>query len=103
MGDPSDLTWSPDHEQAFGDLPTAKGEAPQLLTGVVEGDPSVPPPDLVVVVNGTVAGVTGAYLPRDGAWRFWAYLGPYLRVGANEIDAYEVVDGPAGAVLHPVG
>ena len=48
-------------------------------------------------------GSAGGYLPVSGAWRFTAFLGPYLRDGANQIDAYEVVDGPQGPELRPVG
>ena len=103
VGSPSDLRWVADHEDQFADLPTDDGRAPQLLTGYVARTDDVRPPELLVVVNGTVAGVAGGYQPVRGAWRLTAFLGPYLREGANRIDAYEVADGPAGPELRLVG
>ena len=101
VGAPSELGWTPNNEAAFASLPNEKLEAPQLVTGVITG-PSAPPP-LLLVVNGTVAGVTGGYVPIDGGWSFSSVLGPYLRDGANEIAAYEVRGSGPDAVLHPVG
>jgi hypothetical protein len=103
VGRSSAFAWVPDHEDSFADLPTPEGRTPQLLTGLVASPDDARPPELVVVVNGTVAGVAGGYLPVNGAWRFTAFLGPYLRDGANQIDAYEVVDGPQGPELRSVG
>jgi len=101
VGSASALSWTPDHEEQFSSLPTADGKAPQLLTGVVESDAR--PPELVVVVNGTIGGALGGYEPRDGGWRFASFLGPYLRDGANQIDAYEVIATSSGVVLHRLG
>jgi hypothetical protein len=41
-------------------------------------------------VNGTIGGVISGY-ERDGdEWQFTSVLGPYLRDGANVIEAFEV-------------
>jgi len=60
------------------------------------------PPPLVIVANGTIAGVTGGYDPGDGGWTFSSMLGPYLVEGANDIQAYEVTQVDGHPVLHRV-
>jgi hypothetical protein len=93
IGADSQLAWSADGQEHFGRLPTADGRRPQVLTGAVETGSGVRPPDLVVAVNGTIAGVISGY-ERDGdEWRFTSVLGPYLRDGANAIEAFEVDGG----------
>jgi len=99
VGAPSSMRWRPDHQDEFDSLPTPDGRAPQLLTGAVLSPDGQRPPELVVVVNGTIAGTLGGYVQGSGAWKFGTVLGPYLRDGANEIDAYEV----DGGVLKPLG
>jgi hypothetical protein len=101
VGAPSARAWTPDNEAAFASLPNEQQEVPQLVTGVITG--SGEPPPLLLVVNGTAAGVTGGYAPVDGGWSFSSVLGPYLRDGANEIAAYEVTGSGDDAVLHLVG
>jgi hypothetical protein len=61
------------------------------------------PPELVVEINGTLAGIVGAYKQSDGGWRFTGFMGPFFRDGANEVVAYEVERSAAGVVLHPLG
>ena len=88
-----------------GDLRLAahgEGEVPQIVTGISTARDREPPP-LVIVANGTVAGVTGGYDPADGGWTFSSMLGPYLVDGANEIDAYEVTEVDGRPVLHRLG
>lgn len=99
MGVDSDLSFTPDHEADFAALPTAAGRAPQLLTGVV-GELVERPSEMVVAVNGTIAGALGGYTRQGSSWRFTSFLGPYLRDGANQIDAYEVEQRAGGPVLH---
>ena len=70
------------------------------MTGVITGTDSEPPAARLVV-NGTVAGVTGGYDPVDGGWSFSSVLGPYLVDGANEIAAYEVTGSRAGRRAAP--
>ena len=98
-GAASDLQWSPEGEEEFDSLPTADGRAPQTLTGRVVTPDGERPPELVVSVNGTIAGAIGGYYRSGGSWRFGTVLGPFLRDGANEIVAYEV---GADGVLHPL-
>jgi hypothetical protein len=98
IGEPSSMSWAPDFEDEFDSLPNADGEAPQLLTGGVATPGDERPPELVVAVNGTIAGTIGGYTRGDASWRFGSVLGPYLRDGANEIVAYEV----DGDVLRPL-
>jgi hypothetical protein len=93
LGPPSDLAWQPDFEDDFASLPTDDGRAPQVLTGTVTA-PDGRPPELVVSVNGTIGGVLGGYVDAGGGtWRFATVLGPFLRDGANEIRAFELVGG----------
>ncbi|MFZ6005509.1 MAG: sulfatase-like hydrolase/transferase [Actinomycetota bacterium] len=101
LGAPSDLSWSPDHEDDFARLPTASGAAPQLLTGVIHTS-SEDPPELIVAVNGVVAGTTGGYQVTEGGMRFSSFLGPFLRTGANEIRAFVVEDTSSGPLLREV-
>ncbi len=101
VGSPSEMGWTATNEAAFASLPNEKHEVPQLVTGVITG-PTAPPP-LLLVVNGTVAGVTGGYVPVDGGWSFSSVLGPYLQDGANQIAAYEVTETGGGPLLHLVG
>jgi hypothetical protein len=103
VGSPSALRWTPANEAAFELLPTADGEAPQLVTGIITTPGGAEPPALVIVVNGTVAGVTGGYELNGQDWSFSSMLGPFLQRGANEIAAYEVTGTPAAPVLHLVG
>ena len=91
-----------DNDDAFRHLPDEAGRAPQLVTGTITGSGDGSPPSLVLVVNGTVAGVTGGYVRTDDGWSFSSVLGPYLRDGANEIAAYEVAEAAGQPVLHPV-
>lgn len=102
MGSRSDLTWAPVQEHSFVSLPTARGEEPYILTGVIDTPRNDEPPPLVVAVNGTIAGVTGGYEPSKGGWSFSTLVGPYYVEGRNLVEAYEVSEGPGGPVLHPL-
>ncbi|MEQ1786383.1 MAG: sulfatase-like hydrolase/transferase [Acidimicrobiales bacterium] len=102
VGSPSPLRWSPSNPDAFAAVPDRAGEAPQLVTGTVSSAGATPPPALVLVVNGTVAGVTGGYRPVEHGWAFSALLGPFLRDGANVIEAYEVTTVQGRPRLHRV-
>jgi hypothetical protein len=91
VGAPSELVWSPNNRDAFASLPDERGAVPQVLSGVIVTPDGSEPPALVVVANGTVAGVTGGYRPADGGWAFSATLGPFLVDGPNRITAHQVV------------
>jgi hypothetical protein len=102
VGERSDLTWAPAQEHSFSSLPTARGEEPYILTGVIDTPANDEPPPLVVAVNGTIAGVTGGYEPSKGGWAFSTLVGPFYVEGRNEVVAYEVGRGPDGLQLHPL-
>ncbi len=102
IGDPSPWRVVFSNESAFAQLPDAAGRSPQILTGTVTGPAPGPPPPIVLVVNGTVAGVAGGFAPDGAGWTFSSVLGPYLRTGANVIEAYEVTPSPGRPELHLV-
>ncbi len=103
VGAPSDMRWAPTNADAFASLPTDAGEVPQLVLGTLSGAGDDEPPPLVIVANGTVAGVTGGYVHMGADWQLNSVLGPYLVDGANEIAAYEVTTVEGRPVLHLVG
>ena len=100
VGQPSELRWTADDRELFGSLPTDDGRVPYLLAGTVASDGADPPPELVVAVNGTVAGSVRGYVPDGAGWRFLGLLGPFFVDGANTVDVYEVERTPGGPVLH---
>ena len=102
LGEPSALTWAAEQERSFASLPTARGEEPYLLTGVIDTPDNREPPPLVVAVNGTIAGVTGGYEPSEGGWSFSTMVGPWFVEGRNDVRAYEVVPRPSGLELRPL-
>jgi hypothetical protein len=101
IGRASSMRWTPDNTSAIGDLPAPGGKVPQLLTGTVEAGDR--PPELLVAVNGTIAGAIGGYTADAAGWRFTAFLGPYLRHGSNTYAAYEVVRDGSEVELAPLG
>lgn len=102
-GDPSALSWQLDAEDELGSLPTDDGQVPQVLTGTVATPDGERPPELVVEINGRLAGVVGAYRPDGDGWRFTGVMAPFLRDGPNDVVGYEVERAEASVVLHPVG
>src|SRR5690606_21020180 len=91
VGGDSALTWNAKDAELFSALPTDDGKVPQFLIGRVTSPTGGRPPELVVAVNGTLAGVLGAYERQDdGTWRFTGFIGARYREGANEVRAYEV-------------
>jgi hypothetical protein len=101
-GAPSDMRWRADEQGLFSSLPTAGGAMPYVLLGDVGASGTHEPPELVVSVNGTLAGVLGAYIGKGAGWRFTGFVGPFYVDGANTVDAFEVEHTPSGVVLHPV-
>ena len=76
--------------------------------GQISSDGGERPPELLVAVNGRLAGVAGGYRRDGDAWEFTAYVADFYRPGANGVELYEVeregAGDSAGAVtLHPVG
>jgi hypothetical protein len=101
IGAPSDLRWKPDARDVLDDLSIAEDAVPYILEGEVTGADSRPP-ELVVAVNGTLAGTLGGYLADGDAWRFTGYVGPLFKDGRNEIEAYEVERTGGKVALHPL-
>ena len=102
VGDASDMRWTLDAADLLGDLSLATDQVPYLMGGTVIGDDAYPP-ELVVAVNGTLAGTVGGYQAEGDRWRFTGVVAPFFVDGANQVEAYEVERGSAGVVLHPVG
>jgi Sulfatase len=100
-GEPSSLSWSLDQQGALADVSTATGPLPLLLGGLVRGSDE-PPPELLVALNGTLAGPIGGYAPEGDGWRFTGLMDDHLVDGANQVAAYEVERTGDQVVLHPV-
>lgn len=103
LGSRSRLTWTLDHHhrEAEADESATEDAVPVLMTGVVRSADE--PPELVVAIEGTIAGTTGGYRENHDGWQFSGILGPPgVRGQGEEIVAYEVERTPDGVVLHPV-
>lgn len=107
LGSPTAYTATIDGAAAFADLPTDDGQLPLSVSGTVDVEGGAPPDELLVAVNGEIAGVAGTYGDGTDELPFIAYVyeGAY-REGANDVELYEVEGErrvPAAAVtLHPV-
>lgn len=88
------------------DLLVDDDSLPLVLPGWVrapDGD-NERPPELLVAVNGRLAGVIGGYRSDGWKWAFDAYVEDFYRRGDNEVAVYDVSEDAAGeVVLHPVG
>jgi hypothetical protein len=101
VGAPSDLRWKPDAPELLEDLSIAEDPVPYILEGEVTGADGRPP-ELVVAVNGTLAGTLGGYRRDGDAWRFTGYVGPLFQDGRNKVEAYEVERTGGEVTLHPL-
>jgi Sulfatase len=101
VGAPSALRWKPSAPEVLEDLSLAEDNVPYILEGQVTGS-DARPPELVVAVNGTLAGTLGGYLANGDAWRFTGYVGPLFEDGRNEVVAYEVQRADGAVTLHPL-
>ncbi len=99
LGAPSRLDVELAQADELADLPTDDGEVPFVLAGTITGTSSEPP-ELVVAVNGTIAGVTGGYRRHGDGWAFTAFVGDVYRDGANDVALYEVAAD--GVTLRPL-
>jgi hypothetical protein len=102
IGEPSGYRWRLDDADLLDDLPTDENQVPYLLIGTLSGA-TERPRELVVSVNGTLAGVVGGYEKRGSEYRFHGVVGPWFVDGRNDLVAFEVERGDAGVVLHQVG
>lgn len=98
LGEPSAHTITIDQADEFADLPTADGQMPFGLSCTVHGDDE--PPELVVAVNGTLAGVIGGFGSADGGWSCLGYVADLYVEGANDVAVFEV--DADGTTLHEV-
>jgi len=97
---PSDLQWSLLRQAELADLPASGGAVPFVLGGRVT-NAGAEPPELVVAVNGRIAGIIHEYKREDdGPWRFDAILADFFVSGANAVEAFEVERTVGGPVLH---
>ncbi len=101
VGARSDLRWKPDASEVLEDLSIAEDPVPYIMEGQVTGSDGRPP-ELVVAVNGTLAGTLGGYLADGDAWRFTGYVAPLFEDGRNEVVAYEVDRAGGTVTLHPL-
>ena len=100
-GADSDYVATIDQSDQFAELPTADGEMPLVVSGRVDGPTQ--PPELLVAVNGRIAGVLGGYVPDGGGWTFIGYLADLYRPGSNDVAVYEASGDGSDVTLHPAG
>lgn len=100
-GTDSRLRWTMDDADVLDDLSVAHDQVPYIMEGTVDGSDERPP-ELVVAVNGTIAGTIGGYLPSDDGWRFSGYIAPFFEDGHNDVVAYEVERTGDTITLHPL-
>jgi hypothetical protein len=67
----------------------------------VSGAPTRPR-ELVVAVNGALAGAVGGYVRVGQDWKFTGYITPLFRNGRNRVTADEVERTGGTVTLHPV-
>jgi hypothetical protein len=72
-----------------------------VLAGAVQGG-TAEPAELVVALNGRIAGVVGGYRRRGDEWAFTGYVADFFAVGRNEVRLFEVTREGREATLHPV-
>lgn len=100
VGEPSDVTIAIDQAEQFASLPTPEGQVPVGLSGTVSA-PSEPP-ELLVAINGRLAGVIGGYTPAGDGWTFLGFVADLYVDGANEVVVYEVTRDGDDVTLHEV-
>jgi hypothetical protein len=102
VGEPSDLSWSLDDRASLDDPSLTNGAVPVRLTGTITGADDEPN-DLVVAIDGTIAGTIGARDGHGDTWDFTGILGPPGARGQGEqVTAYEVEVTGDRTVLHQV-
>jgi hypothetical protein len=99
IGEASAYRVTIDQADEFESLPTPDGEMPFALSGRVDGPDN--PPELLVAVNGRLAGVIGGYRPAGGGWTLMGYVADLYVEGANDVAVYEVEDDGTAVTLRP--
>jgi hypothetical protein len=107
VGGPSALAWRATDENLFDALPTADGRVPHLVVGHVTPPGGVAgsdrPPQLLLAVNGTIAGVAATHQRAGNGWQVMGMVSDHFEAGPNTVEAFELELTPAGPVLHPLG
>ncbi len=102
VGAPSRYSATLRDEALLDDLPTDEGSMPYVLTGTVSGRSDDAPPELLVAVNGRIAGVVGGYNRSGSGWEFVGYVADLYVDGANVVELYEVRRDAGATTLHSV-
>lgn len=102
VGDESAWRWKIARRDLLANLPARGNLLPIIPAGSVTGSARTRPPELVVAINGRIAGVIGGYKPAGEAWTFLGYVANYYRKGPNELTAFEVERSGTAVLLHPV-
>jgi hypothetical protein len=103
QGDPSAVRAVLGQAELFASLPTEDGRMPFVLGGRASGGGGEsPPPELLVAVNGTLAGVVGGYRPDGDGWTFTGFVGEVYREGSNDVRLFEARRDGGMVTLHPV-
>ena len=103
VGDESEWRWALDNRASLDDPSATAGAVPLQMTGTLQGGDGRPD-DLVVAIDGTIAGTIGAREQAGDGWRFSGILGPPGARGEGEqVVAYEVEGAGDSVVLRPVG
>lgn len=85
---PSSYSITIDQADDFASLPTAAGQMPFGVSCTVHGDEQ--PPELLVAINGTLAGLIGGFGPVGDGWSCLGYVADLYVPGANDVAVYEV-------------
>ena len=101
VGVPSERSWIADQEDLLADLSVSDGRVPYLMRGTVTGSEDRPP-QLVISLNGRIAGAVGAYRRDDDGWLMSGVMAPYFVDGPNDVVAYEVERSGGTVTLHPL-
>jgi hypothetical protein len=100
VGEPSELAVRFDRRDLLANL-SLTGAVPYSLRGSLIGSTDTPP-ELVVALNGTLAGTIGGYRRDGDAWKFSGLMANYFVDGPNDVVAYQVERTRDGVVLHAV-
>jgi hypothetical protein len=73
---------------------------PVFVSGVVD---LAPTDEVVVVVNGRVAGVSPVFVNFVDEARFAVMVPEMLLRQSNELAPFSIADGPGAEMLHPLG
>jgi len=105
VGAPSELTATWDDRIQFDDLTVANQPGPPVVAGTISGERGArPSSELLVAINGRVAGVAGGYRSSGdgGGLSFVGYVADLYRDGDNDVRLYEVERRARSVVLHRV-